>query len=104
MTMPSLKITDDSTNQIVTDIEVGEDGQDLVISREYVGNFALTGYAIAIDAADITSTDTVNQAFGKLQAKLNKEIEDRAADVDAEEQDRIDAINALNMAEDSDST
>ena len=98
-------IIDDTDNrQIITDLVVREDGQAFVATRENVGNFALTGYTIASTAADIAATDTVNQAFGKLQAKLNKEIEDRIEDVNAEEQDRINAINALDMAESASTT
>lgn len=104
MRMPNLKVTDNDTKQIVTDFEVGESGQALVISRENVGNFTLVGYTGAGSTTDIGATDTVNQAFGKLQTKLNKEIEDRIADVDIEEQARINAINALDMDESASET
>lgn len=104
MTLPELIIDDTDNKQIITDLVVREDGQAFVATRENVGNFALTGYTIASTAADIAATDTVNQAFGKLQAKLNKEIEDRIEDVNAEEQDRINAINALDMAESASTT
>lgn len=93
MTLPKLVIDDTDNKQIITDLVVREDGQAFVATRENVGNFALTDYAIANDAADIAATDTVNQAFGKLQAKLNKEIDDR-----------IKAIDALDMVEDASTT
>lgn len=93
MTMPSLKVTDNDTKQIVTGFSVGGEGQDLVITRENVGNFALTGYTYPNTAIDIDPTDTVNIAFGKMQRLLNNEIENRVA-----------AINALDMAENASTT
>ena len=93
MRIPNLKVTDDDTKQIVTDFEVGESGQALVISRENVGNFTLVGYTGTGSTTDVGASDTVNQAFGKLQTKLNQEINDR-----------IKAIDDLDMAEDVSTT
>ena len=104
MTMPKLDVTDNDTKQVITDLSLSENGQSLVLTRENVGNLTLTGYEATTLTDDVANTDTVNSAFGKLQSKLNKEITDRIADVDAEEQARIEAINALSLAENSSST
>ena len=52
-----------------------DNGEIIKISRENVGNFALTGYEYPETAEDIVESDTVNIAFGKLQKLLNNEVE-----------------------------
>lgn len=49
----------------------------ITTTHENVGTLSLTGYNLGTDVGAIGATDTVNAAMSKLQAQINKEVNDR---------------------------
>lgn len=78
-------------NTIITSISQN-DGW-LTIEDNNIGNMKLAGYELAAAGAEVSATDTINTAFGKLQKSLLEEVENRT-----------NAIAALDMTTDTSTT
>lgn len=77
VTIPKMSLTN-GTGNIVTGLTLVDTTGVLTESKANVGSLALTGYTVNTDAIpdDIVATDSINNAFGKLQNKINKTILD----------------------------
>lgn len=69
--IPSLSISDTSSEQIVTDIAVENNGQYLEISRKNIGDFVLINYSTAEAKDTIDNSDTLNSALGQIVYQLD---------------------------------
>lgn len=64
-------------------------------TRAYVGNLALTQFKQGPDNADIMPTDTINEAFSKVQQQINEEETARANAIKTEQETRSTANKTL---------
>lgn len=93
----------DSGKQVITGLSLYYDS--LVIAKENIGNFLLTGYEVATAASSISATDKLNEALGKLEYKLNilnagatqegSVAYQIAQIVNADNNDKIDKLNEI---------
>lgn len=88
LTLPTLKFTEATKNSgnVITGLSMtGGDGAEAEFKEErsYVGSLGLTGYILEKDAKDVTkisSTDSINNAFVKINtllASYNYELEEK---------------------------
>ena len=78
ITLPTLIKEDNDINNtgynLISNIEFIDDntqGQKLQVTRKLVGEVPITNYALAEKSEKLSASDTINQAFGKLQAQIN---------------------------------
>ena len=78
ITLPTLTKEDNDINStgynLISNIEFIDDdsqGQKLQVTRKLVGEVPITNYALADKSEKLNASDTINQAFGKLQAQIN---------------------------------
>lgn len=62
------------------DLTVTIDSRELSYDSNVTENAKLNGYAKVSSTSDITETDTINSAIGKLEYKLNNKIEEAPSD------------------------
>ena len=78
--IPKGSLTDTSSNNaanVLTSIGFDATTGAITTTHENVGTLSLTGYNLGTDVGAIGATDTVNAAMSKLQAQINKEVNDR---------------------------
>ena len=99
--IPKGSLSDENHNNadVITQLAFEPSTGKLETTRKNVGNLLLTDYTIGENNADVLATDTVNQAFGKLQVQIIDEEKARAEAVEAEVKARTEAIQALDVAE-----
>lgn len=83
---PSLNDLPTSTASVVTGIQMVGDTLAITQTNANVGTRTLTGYSEGTDNTDINDSDSINEAFGKLQKQMHDE-----------KTTRINAINALDV-------
>lgn len=73
VTIPQGSLSDTVANgaDVITQLSFTASSGALSTTRTNIGNLKLTGYNIASSISSIASTDTINQAFGKLQKQIN---------------------------------
>lgn len=97
--LPSLNDLSATDSSVVTGISMNDATGAITQTNSDVGNLKLTGYSIATENKDIATTDSINQAFGQsqfrinsLEKSLNAEIEDRKTAIKDESNNRDNAI------------
>ena len=98
VTIPLPSLTYATTGDVLVDLVLDSDDGAFTVSRQNVGTLTISDYsALSASAYEtlvtnhtnaLAATDTINSAFAKLQAGLDKEIEDRAGSI----QDTIDNL------------
>lgn len=83
---PSLNDLPTSTASVITGIQMVGDTLAITQTNANVGTRTLTGYSEGTDNTDINDSDSINEAFGKLQKQMHDE-----------KTTRINAINALDV-------
>ena len=87
--------TKDKTAGVITTIALTKDTGKFDATRVNVGTLALTEYTYdATNTNKVTSTDSINTAFSKIDAQIAKEVSDRSAAAEA----LNDSISDLNDA------
>ena len=100
VTIPTPSLVDNTTGDVITDYALVAASNEVTITRQNVGTIAISDY-VALSAQDyedliddseeaLAATDTINEAFAKLEAGLNKEIEDRASEISNTVDDLVD--------------
>ena len=67
----ALDFTDSSANTTQFISKITQTDGKIYVERHYAGDLVLTGYSVATAKAAITTTDTINSAFGKVEYRLN---------------------------------
>lgn len=83
---PSLNDLPTSTASVITGIQMVGGTLAITQTNANVGTRTLTGYSEGTDNTDINDSDSINEAFGKLQKQMHDE-----------KTTRINAINALDV-------
>lgn len=83
---PSLNDLPTSTASVITGIQMVSGTLAITQTNANVGTRTLTGYSEGTDNTDINDSDSINEAFGKLQKQMHDE-----------KTTRINAINALDV-------
>jgi erythromycin esterase-like protein len=79
--IPKGSLTDTASNgvaNVLTSIGFNATTGAITTTHENVGTLILTGYNLGTDTGAVANTDTVSAAMSKLQAQINKEVNDRA--------------------------
>ena len=69
ITLPSLSITNGTTGNVLTSLEISANGQSIVANSSDIGTLQLVSYKIKGDA-ELAANDSINDAFGKLQGQI----------------------------------
>ena len=67
----ALDFTDSSANTTQFISKITQTDGKINVERHNAGDLVLTGYSVATAKAAITTTDTINSAFGKVEYRLN---------------------------------
>lgn len=110
--LPSLNDFTADGHSVLTGISMNDSTGAIIQTNDYVGNLSLTGYnnELSNDNGQVWNSDSINTAFGKLQAQMNEEVSRAKAEeqklqsnivaeenrAKAAEQVNADAINVLN--------
>ena len=68
--LPSLSVTNGTTGNVLTSLEISANGQSIVANSSDIGTLTLASYAIQGDSK-VAVNDSINDAFGKLQGQIN---------------------------------
>lgn len=73
ITIPTGSLSDNAANgaDVITQLSFTAASGALSTTRANIGTLKLTGYSIASSASAVAATDTINQAFGKVQKSIN---------------------------------
>lgn len=112
---PSLNDLTATDSSVITGISMVDGTLAITQTNANIGTRTLTGYSEGTDNTDINDSDSINEAFGKLQKQIHDEETNRANDItnlnssinnlntelskkiSDEETARINAINALDV-------
>lgn len=72
--LPSLV---NGTGQVVTGLSLTASTGAFTETKADLGTILMTGYTLGTDTSKVAATDSLNTALSKLQAQVNKEVEDR---------------------------
>lgn len=93
VTIPAGSLSNSDNGNVVTNLSYDSITNATTVSKAYVGDLALTNYAIALANEDIADSDTINEAFGKVQLALTT----NATDIDTEATTRENTDNSILM-------
>lgn len=98
VTLPKGSLTDaiKTDSDVITQLQFTEATGALVSTRENISKLKLAGYAQGEDRAILAQTDTVGQAFGKLQNQIADEVTARQQTITNEVTSRSNADAELN--------
>lgn len=79
LTLPSLEVTGTKAagDNILVDLAYNKNGTAITRTYDRVGNLQLNGYTTPTIGGNVSNTDSLNTAIGKLQFNIAKEITDR---------------------------
>lgn len=95
VTIPIGSHTSDTDGNVIVDFSMTPATGATTDTRAYVGNLALTQFKQGPDNADIMPTDTINEAFSKVQQQINEEETARANAITTEQETRSTADKTL---------
>ena len=90
---PSLNDLQATSSSVLTGLQMEDATGAITQTNDNVGNLALTGYTVGTEIKDISSSDTINSAFGQAQFRI-KALENN---LNAEIQNRKNAIQDLDV-------
>lgn len=107
ITLPKGSLSSDYTNnnpaRVLTGIGFTASSGKISYSQDNVGNLILTGYSTGSNANEVVASDTINDAFSKLQRHilntdntLNQEINNLTQTIGRVEQNLTNNINGVN--------
>ena len=107
ITLPKGSLSNDYTNnnpaRVLTGIGFTASSGKISYSQDNIGNLKLTGYSIGSNANEVVASDTINDAFSKLQRHilntdntLNQEINNLTQTIGRVEQTLTNNINSVN--------
>lgn len=73
MTLPSLKLSDTDSGDVVVGLELIDNNQTISLKRDIASKFKLTNYEkpTTLNSTSLAATDSFNDAFGKLEYQLD---------------------------------
>ena len=95
VTIPIGSHTSGTDGNVIVDFNMTPATGATTDTRAYVGNLALTQFKQGADNADIMPTDTINEAFSKVQQQINEEETARANAIKTEQETRSTADKTL---------
>lgn len=97
--LPSLNKTLSEDNaSVITGLSFIATAGELTQTNRKVGTLLLTDYTANTDSTDISASDSINEAFGKLQYQINQEELNRANAIISEKEERAENDKNLNLA------
>lgn len=78
VTIPIGSHTPDTDGNVIVDFSMTPATGATTDTREYVGNLTLTQFVQGTDNTDVAPTDTINEAFSKVQKQIKTEQETRS--------------------------
>lgn len=104
--LPSLNaVLSEDNASVITGLSFVDITGTLSQTNKKVGTLLLTDYVASEDNTDVSASDSINKAFGKLQYQINQEeinranaIKDLNEDLKTEQQERENGDNNLNLA------
>lgn len=97
--LPSLNKTLSEDNaSVITGLSFIDTIGELTQTNRKVGTLLLTDYTANTDSTDISASDSINEAFGKLQYQINQEELNRANAIISEKEERAENDKNLNLA------
>ena len=97
--LPSLnKILSEDNASVITGLSFIATAGELTQTNRKVGTLLLTDYTANTDSTDISASDSINEAFGKLQYQINQEELNRANAIISEKEERAENDKNLNLA------
>lgn len=97
--LPSLNaVLSEDNASVITGLSLVDTTGALSQTNKKVGTLLLTDYTANTDNTDISASDSINGAFGKLQYQINQEELNRANAIMSEKAERTESDNNLNLA------
>lgn len=97
--LPSLNaVLSEDNASVITGLSFIDTTGTLNQTNRKVGTLLLTDYTVNTDNTDISASDSINEAFGKLQYQINQEELNRANAIISEKEERTENDKNLNLA------
>lgn len=95
VTIPIGSHTKDTDGNVIIDFNITPTTGATTDTREYVGNLVLTQFIQGTDNTDVAPTDTISEAFSKVQKQINEEETARTNAIKTEQEARSAADKTL---------